>query len=86
MRLVYRTISGVIFLQGVVFLQLRMITTSYKGNKPYFMLGPYFSTSSSLLSQLQSLVQANVRPFPISIQCLLNNAMHFNFITWVMIM
>jgi len=35
MRLVYRTISGVIFLQDVVFLQLQMITTSYIGNKPY---------------------------------------------------
>jgi len=35
MRLVYRTISGVIFLQDVVFLQLQMITTSYRGNKPY---------------------------------------------------
>ena len=62
MRLAYRTISGVIFLQDVVFLQLRMITTSCRGIKTYFMLGSY-SSASSLLSQLQSLVQANVQRF-----------------------
>jgi hypothetical protein len=33
MRLDYRTISGAIFLQGVVFLQTLTATTSYKGNK-----------------------------------------------------
>jgi hypothetical protein len=33
MRLDYRTISGVIFLQGVVSLQTLTATTSYKGNK-----------------------------------------------------
>jgi hypothetical protein len=33
MKLDYRTISGAIFLQGVVFLQTLTATTSCKGNK-----------------------------------------------------